>query len=576
MGIEGSPSKDAQLRRSRVNGRFMFTVVGLAATVLLSLAVLSNSSTSAASWQFHSPQPDSVVPGRRHRKLEREPGLDQEQFSAGDGDEEQHSAGAGDQEQLSAGDDGGGKVEGGDADTAQDDEGAETEQRLAAGAGSEGLIDSSGAETEQPIDADTQQGAAEAAKEAHTSKQQQQEQQQEQQQQKEQAVAVGEAAAQAAEQSAVQAAEVDTQTAAAQAAEQAAAQAAAAEQAAAAAQAALDDGYEQEQQPDAPGHKAKRRKKSAYHRALERCVTLACLQEAAQQERYKGQFLFPHFFILGWQKSATTSLFHHLKDHPEVLMPVEKEPEFFSYDCGYDARGCPPEMQQEYIEETLHLSRALRHNLNRATFEGSTHYAREGQRLTPNGDTFAASMYKVLPWVRLIASMREPISRYLSMLGHNLDKNTYTCLNKHDSLFKCLELELPWNNYSMPIQSWLDAFPKEQLLLLQYESLTAEDKEAEHLTAVKSFLGVDPKLPAVQLAHSNTRADRLGHAPEGWPMLKWQYERLIEVVRPDVDSLADILTKYGLADANAWVAEWEKAWQTNLDACTPDGKCSIQ
>jgi hypothetical protein len=267
-------------------------------------------------------------PGRRHRKLEREPGLDQEQFSAGDGDEEQHSAGAGDQEQLSAGDDGGGKVEGGDADTAQDDEGAETEQRLAAGAGSEGLIDSSGAEAEQPIDADTQQGASEAAKEAHTSKQQQQEQQQEQQQQKEQAVAVGEAAAQAAEQSAVQAAaqaaEVDTQTAAAQAAEQAAAQAAAAEQAAAAAQAALDDGYEQEQQPDAPGHKAKRRKKSAYHRALERCVTLACLQEAAQQERYKGQFLFPHFFILGWQKSATTSLFHHLKDHPEVLMPVEK------------------------------------------------------------------------------------------------------------------------------------------------------------------------------------------------------------------------------------------------------------
>lgn len=45
--------------------------------------------------------------------------------------------------------------------------------------------------------------------------------------------------------------------------------------------------------------------------------------------------------------------------------------------------------------QTLHLSRALRHNLNRATFEGSTHYAREGQRLTPNGDTFAASMYKV-------------------------------------------------------------------------------------------------------------------------------------------------------------------------------------
>lgn len=38
--------------------------------------------------------------------------------------------------------------------------------------------------------------------------------------------------------------------------------------------------------------------------------------------------------------------------------------------------------------------------------------------------------WQVFPWVKLIASMREPISRYLSMLGHNLDKNTYTCLRK--------------------------------------------------------------------------------------------------------------------------------------------------
>ncbi|KAL4430048.1 hypothetical protein ABPG77_004418 [Micractinium sp. CCAP 211/92] len=310
------------------------------------------------------------------------------------------------------------------------------------------------------------------------------------------------------------------------------------------------------------------RRKSPYQRALENCQTLACLKEAAKQKRYRGQFLFPHFLIIGWQKCATTSLFHHLKDHPAVLTPSEKEPEFFSYDCQYDPEACPLEMQKEYIEETLHLNRVLRHNTYRLAFEGSTHYAREGVRM-------AKGLRRVFPWVKLIASMREPISRYLSMLGHNLDKNTYTCLRKHD-LFECLELELPWNNYTAPFMAWLEAYPPEQIMLLQYESLTAPEYEKQHLQAVKTFLGLDPALPAsAELPHSNTRAARLGQEPEGWTMERWQYERLVEIVRPDAQSIANIVTQYGFGDGQVWMANWEAAWQANLDACGPDGKCTI-
>jgi hypothetical protein len=45
--------------------------------------------------------------------------------------------------------------------------------------------------------------------------------------------------------------------------------------------------------------------------------------------------------------------------------------------------------------QTLHLGRVLRHNLGAAMFEGSTHYAREGHRLTPSNTTFARSLYEV-------------------------------------------------------------------------------------------------------------------------------------------------------------------------------------
>lgn len=114
-------------------------------------------------------------------------------------------------------------------------------------------------------------------------------------------------------------------------------------------------------------------------------------------------------------------------------------------------------------------------------------------------------------------------------------------------------------------------------------------------------------------------------------MKRWQYERLVAVVRPDAtrwgngtgryevgwhgacsgrscylppwtslthtdahlhtlmppnqttnqpifhNSIADIVDQYGLGDGRQWMDNWEAAWRTNLDACGPgpDGECSI-
>lgn len=39
---------------------------------------------------------------------------------------------------------------------------------------------------------------------------------------------------------------------------------------------------------------------------------------------------WPNLLIIGAVKAGTTSLYHYLKDHPEVYMPAVKEPHFFS------------------------------------------------------------------------------------------------------------------------------------------------------------------------------------------------------------------------------------------------------
>jgi hypothetical protein len=39
---------------------------------------------------------------------------------------------------------------------------------------------------------------------------------------------------------------------------------------------------------------------------------------------------FPNFFVVGAAKSGTTSLYHYLKQHPEILLPLQKENFFFA------------------------------------------------------------------------------------------------------------------------------------------------------------------------------------------------------------------------------------------------------
>lgn len=43
----------------------------------------------------------------------------------------------------------------------------------------------------------------------------------------------------------------------------------------------------------------------------------------------------PNFFIVGARKNGTTSLYHYLKEHPEIFMSPTKEPHFFSKNINY-------------------------------------------------------------------------------------------------------------------------------------------------------------------------------------------------------------------------------------------------
>ena len=62
----------------------------------------------------------------------------------------------------------------------------------------------------------------------------------------------------------------------------------------------------------------------------------------------------PNFLIIGSQKAGTTSLYHVLKQHPEIYLPARKEVNYFflqsEYDKGFKAYlqnfdPAPPEVK---------------------------------------------------------------------------------------------------------------------------------------------------------------------------------------------------------------------------------------
>jgi len=94
---------------------------------------------------------------------------------------------------------------------------------------------------------------------------------------------------------------------------------------------------------------------------------------------------------------------------------------------------------------------------------------------------------------------------------------------------------------------------------------------------VKNFLDLNPALPKApwdKLGLSNSRKGRIN--PDGWPMKRGVYEKLIALVRPDCEAVAHLVQAHGLGDGTEWMANWEAVWQRNLDTCDAQGKCLIQ
>ncbi len=178
----------------------------------------------------------------------------------------------------------------------------------------------------------------------------------------------------------------------------------------------------------------------------------------------------PNFVIIGAMKAATTSLHYYLNLHPQISMSKEKELNFFVKEKNW-GKGL---------------------DWYQSNFNGDKPFRGEASPNYTNFPLFKGvpeRMHSVIPDIKLIYLVRDPIERILSHYVHKiadggesrplervlskLESNRYICRSQ----------------YFMQLEHYLKVFPDRNILIISSEDLITNNRAV--IKRVFEFLNVD-------------------------------------------------------------------------------------
>jgi hypothetical protein len=207
----------------------------------------------------------------------------------------------------------------------------------------------------------------------------------------------------------------------------------------------------------------------------------------------------PDFLIIGAQKAGTTALYAYLLRHPSIVGPSWKEVSFFD---RHFVRGV--DWYRGHFPNTLRLR-----NIQRRT--GVAPLAGEASPSYLFHPFAAERVRTLLPDVRLVALVRDPVDRALSHYQHEvafgreplsfedaLEQEEARMQGELERMRDPAYFSYAWWNYTYAsrglyaeqLERWLAVFPREQLLIVPSEDLL--ERPSETYARVLAFLGAQP------------------------------------------------------------------------------------
>ena len=201
----------------------------------------------------------------------------------------------------------------------------------------------------------------------------------------------------------------------------------------------------------------------------------------------------PTFLVIGAAKAGTTSLYHYLRQHPQVFMSATKEARYY-WSEWRDAPEQPPPAITTFAAY-------------RRLFDG----AGEGQAIGEASPQYLTSptapgrIAADLPGVRLIVSLRDPVERaYSSYLGRRCGGSEGRA--PADALSPG-SYYVRTSLYAEALRRYLALFPRPHLKVLLFEDLCGD--AAAVMRDLFAFLDIDPDYPPrLDVRHNPAHAPR--------------------------------------------------------------------
>jgi len=192
----------------------------------------------------------------------------------------------------------------------------------------------------------------------------------------------------------------------------------------------------------------------------------------------------PHFIVIGAQKSGTSSIFSYLKQHPQVIRPIFKEPYFFDrhYDRGLKWYGCnfPSCGTVDRLNN--------RHGRKHLTFEATATYIFDTDVPSRISRDIATRKFVLL--------LRNPVERAISAYRHakRLGRETRSLAQALDEDLRYFGVEHKWEKgigprpagepprptyvrrgiYHEAVSRWQSVFSPQDILVIQSETMFAD------------------------------------------------------------------------------------------------------
>jgi Sulfotransferase domain len=233
----------------------------------------------------------------------------------------------------------------------------------------------------------------------------------------------------------------------------------------------------------------------------------------------------PNFLIIGAAKAGTTTLYDVLRQHPQVFLPVVKEPAFFC-DDDYFSQGTEWYRQTFYGEAGDRLVRG----------EATSTYLYWGEKVVPRLEGVYG---RALP--KIIVIFRDPVALVHSFYWHSVREGREPLgirpalaaeadrLAQHGEWLRqrgrIVYSYRRIGMYATQLEPYLARVPREQCLFL----LTDDLRNAEGLArTLQTFLALDPQ-PALRPVASNAAA-----MPQSAVLHRWLRQRswVKDVLKP--------------------------------------------